>query len=304
MTERPLIGGVELGGTKAIALIAKGSEVLDELRTPTGEPGETLGALSAWLAQRHAVAPLAAIGIGSFGPLGLDPARADFGRITTTPKPGWAGTDVLGRFRAQFALPIGFDTDVKGAALAEGRWGAAQGCRSHVYITIGTGIGGGIVIDGRPLHGTTHPEIGHLPVRRGADASFAGVCPFHGDCLEGLASGPAIAARSGQGAETLPPDHPVWASVAGELAQLIMTLILTLSPQRILIGGGVGLGAQHLLPMVRAETLRLLGGYVAGLDEKAMAAVVRPPALGKRAGPLGAVALGLAALDAVRTDHR
>ncbi len=162
--------------------------------------------------------------------------------------------------------PIGFDNDVNGAALAEVRWGAAQGCSVAVYLTIGTGIGGGVVVDGRPMHGLVHPEHGHLRVRRRADDDFPGVCPYHGDCIEGLASGPAIAARAGGRAPTLPPEHPVWIDVASELGELMAALVLTLSPQRIVVGGGVGFGQRWLLPRIHEATLARLAGYVAAVD--------------------------------------
>ena len=290
----PLTGGLELGGTKCIALIARGPVILDSLTVPTSAPGLVLNTLVGWLA---AAPPLAAIGIASFGPVGLDPRRTDFGYITTTTKPDWANVDVFGAVKARFDLPIGFDTDVAGAALAEGRWGAAQGCGVHVYLTIGTGIGGGIVVDGRAVHGLMHPEIGHIRVRREPHDSFAGNCPFHGDCLEGLAAGPAIAARTGVDAATLGPDAPVWQSVAAELAELMTTLIMTLSPERIVIGGGVGHGQPQLLPLIRAATAARLAGYVPTLDTAGLARLICAPGLGAQAGSLGAIALALDALE-------
>lgn len=288
-----LTGGLELGGTKCIALIARGSVVVNSLTVPTSEPGAVLDTLTAWLA---AAPPLAAIGIASFGPLGLDRRRADFGHITTTTKPGWSNIDVLGAVKARFALPVGFDTDVAGAALAEGRWGASQDCAVHVYLTIGTGIGGGVVVDGRAVHGLMHPEIGHVRVRRVPGDSFAGSCPFHGDCLEGLAAGPAIAARTGVDPTTLAADAPVWQLVAAELAELMTTLIMTLSPERIVIGGGVSHGQPQLLPLIRAATGKLLAGYVPALDAAGLERLIRPPSLGAQAGSLGAIAVALDAL--------
>ena len=265
---------------------------------PTDEPTVTLDALSAqldtWVSEGH---QFAAIGIGSFGPVGLDRRRADFGYVTTTPKPGWANVDVRGHFADRFDVPIGFDNDVNGAALAEVRWGAAQGCAVAIYLTIGTGIGGGVVVDGRPVHGLVHPEHGHLRVRRRADDDFPGVCPYHGDCIEGLASGPAIAARAGGRAPTLPPEHPVWADVAGELGELMAALVLALSPQRIVVGGGVGYGQRWLLPRVREATLAALAGYVAAVDAAAIESLIVPAGLGDDAGPLGSVAIGLDALE-------
>ncbi len=294
----PLIAGMELGGTKSVALIARGRRILKSARIPTGRPAETLTALGDLIAGWTARAgPIAALGVGSFGPLGLDPTRADYGRITSTPKPGWSNTDVLGALRARFDIPTGFDTDVAGAALAESLWGAAIGAGTVVYLTVGTGVGGGVLVGGRPVHGLVHPEMGHVRIRRAPGDDFAGVCPFHGDCLEGLASGPAIAARAGAPAETLAEDHPIWDLVADELAELTTTLILTLSPERLLLGGGVAGGKPFLMAKIRAATAVRLGGYVAGLSPARLARIIRAPGLGDRAGPLGAVALGLRAMQ-------
>ncbi len=298
VTDRsPLVAGVELGGTKGVALIARGRRILRQARVPTTLPGETLAALSERIAEWTGdLGPLDTLGIASFGPLGLDATRRDFGFITQTTKPGWSNIDLLGHFRARFENPIGFDTDVGGAAIAETLWGAGVGQSVVVYVTVGTGIGGGIAVNGQPVHGSIHPEIGHLRIRRAPGDPFSGICAFHGDCLEGLASGPAIAARSGAPAETLGSDHPAWSTVAEALAEMVVSLILTLSPQRILIGGGVMTGKPFLFPMIHAATLALLGGYVAGLTPISLARMVRPPGLGDRAGPLGAVALGLRAM--------
>jgi fructokinase len=293
----PLVAGVELGGTKCLALIARGNQILQRLRVPTTQPAETLAALSDAIAgwQREPGA-IAAIGVASFGPVELDPARAGYGTILATPKPGWAGADVRGHFAGRFAVPTAFDTDVAGAALAERRWGAGVGADVLVYLTIGTGIGGGVVVGGRAVHGLLHPEIGHVRVRRAAGDGFAGLCPFHGDCLEGLAAGPAIAARAGQAGDTLPADHPVWGLVADELAELMTLLLLTLSPERILFGGGVGTSSALPLARIRARTASLLNGYLARVDPAELERVIRVAGLGDDAGPLGAVALALDAL--------
>ena len=293
----PLIAGVELGGTKAVALIARDSRTIDSVRVPTSRAADTLGAIAArigaWVGEHG---PIAALGVASFGPLQLDPRAANYGCITRTTKPGWSGTDVLSPFAGLVSGPTGFDTDVAGAAMAETLWGAGRDQGVVVYLTVGTGIGGGLVVDGRPVHGSVHPEMGHLRVRRTPGDAFAGVCPFHGDCLEGLASGPAIAARAGAPAETLAADHPVWTLVADELAELAVSLILTLSPDRILIGGGVAGGQPFLFPMIRAATAEKLGGYVEGLDAGRLESMIAAPELGDRAGPLGAVALGIIAM--------
>jgi len=293
------VAAIELGGTKCIAAIAQGREILTRERWPTRAPDDTLPPILDWIAEAAGGEPLAAIGIAGFGPLVVDPAQPEYGRIGSTPKPHWTGFDLRGTVAARFGVPIGFDTDVAGAALAEGRWGASRGCGTHVYVTIGTGVGAGIVVNGKPLHGAAHPEVGHIRVRRDHGDTFPGACPFHGDCLEGLVSGPAIAQRAGKPAEHLSPDDPVWGRVADEIAELVMTLVLTVPPQRIVIGGGVGGATGDLLDKVRTAATARLASYGPGSDAAAIAQLVVPPGLGADAGPLGAVAL---ALDAA-TDH-
>jgi fructokinase len=297
MTSEPILAGIELGGTKSVALLARGNAVIDQHRLPTGDRVASLAALEDWLlaaAARHGA--FASLGIASFGPLGLDPAKPDFGRITTTPKPGWSDTELLCRFSQRFGVPIGFDTDVNAAALAEGRWGAATDARLHVYITIGTGVGAGIVTNGRPVHGSLHSEIGHLRIRRRPGDTFAGICSFHGDCVEGLISGPAIARRAGADTTTLSADHPVWEAYVDDLAELLALLILTVSPDCILIGGGVGLGQSQHLPAIRVATEKRLGGYLPTLLPSLRANLLRAPSLGENAGPMGAIALAQDAL--------
>nr|WP_310522742.1 ROK family protein [Polymorphobacter sp.] len=297
MTNTPLLAGIELGGTKAMALLACGDTIIDSLRLPTTSPGSTLAALESWLAaaaDRHGA--FAALGIASFGPLGLHPGRPGHGCITTTPKPGWSHTDVLHRFAARFGVPTGFDTDVNAAALAEGRWGAARNASVHIYLTIGTGVGAGIVVDGRPVHGLLHPEIGHIRIRRRPGDDFPGACPFHHDCAEGLISGPALALRTGTNATRLPAGDPVWPGYVADLAELLTTLMLTVSPDCILIGGGVGLGQQHLLPALRVAVEARLGNYLPDALPLLRAELIRAPLLGENAGPLGAIALAADAL--------
>jgi fructokinase len=297
-TSEPLIAGVELGGTKCIAVTARGREIVSRAQWPTGDDASaTLATLAEWLSAAHQFEPFSALGIASFGPLCLDPASANFGHIVNTPKPGWSGADVLGVLAGDLGVPVAIDTDVAGAALAEGRWGASQSCPVHVYITIGTGIGGGIVVDGKPLHGTFHPEMGHVRVRRAPGDPFMGVCLIHGDCLEGLAAGPAIAARTGKPANVLASDDPVWAVIANEIGDFVASLILTLAPHRIVIGGGVGQGQPALLPLIHAATARVLGGYLPGHSLAALQSLIVHPGLGGDAGVCGAMALALAALD-------
>jgi fructokinase len=232
------------------------------------------------------------LGIAAFGPLDPNPASPTYGRITSTPKPGWANIDFAGPVGRALSLPVYFDTDVNGAALAEGRWGAAQELDTFIYLTIGTGIGGGAVAGGRLLHGLLHPEMGHVRLPHDWQQDpYAGHCPYHGDCLEGLAAGPAIGERWGQRAETLAPDHPAWALEAHYLALGLVNFIVTLSPQRIILGGGV-MEQPQLFPLIRRRVLELLNGYVQsprlleGIDM-----YIVPPALGNRAGVLGALAL-------------
>lgn len=298
MTEAPLIAGVELGGTKCVCLLASGpDDIRDEVRIPTTGPDETLGAIRAVLTRWRG---FAAIGIGSFGPLELDAASPGHGRIVSTPKPGWSGVDLLALGRG-LGAPVALDTDVNGAALAEGLWGAARGLDSHAYVTVGTGVGVGSIVAGRPVRGLGHSEAGHLRVPRPAGDVWPGACIFHGDCVEGLASGAAIRARTGRAAEDLEPDHPVWDGVVHALSALCHNLTLTAAPQRILLGGGVMGGHPHLLPRLRAALGVSLGGYGAAgrLD---LDTFLQPPGLGERAGPLGAVAIGRAALSGARAS--
>jgi fructokinase len=293
-----LYGGIEGGGTKFVCAIGSGPDtVQDEVRFPTTTPDETIGQAIEFFRARDA--DLVAIGIASFGPVDLDPTSPTYGFITSTPKPGWASTDLAGTIQRALDLPVAFDTDVNGAALGEHRWGAAQALDTFLYLTIGTGIGGGGMVSGRRMHGLVHPEMGHilLPHDHKADP-FAGICPFHGDCLEGMASGPALQARWGQPAETLPSDHPAWPIQAHYLALALMNLICTLSPQRIILGGGV-MKAPNLFPLIRAGVQELLNGYVQApqiLDR--IEDYIVPPALGGRAGVLGAIALAASAVEA------
>jgi fructokinase len=297
---QPLIGSVEAGGTKMVCAVGTGpDDIRDEVRFPTTTPAQTLSQVvehfRSWQG-RHGT-PLAAIGYGTFGPCDPDPASPTFGWITATPKPGWSNTDVVGPLRAAFGVPVGFDTDVNAAALGEHLWGAARDVDTLVYLTIGTGIGGGVITGGRVLHGLVHPEVGHIAIPRDPQADpFPGTCPFHGDCLEGLASGPAIAARWQAPATELAPDHPAWELEAHYLGQACRTLICTLSPQRLVLGGGV-MEQQHLFPRVRARTRELLNGYVRSpeiLDR--IDGYLVPPGLGNRSGAAGCIALGQRAL--------
>ena len=292
--QAPLIAGVELGGTKCIAVLARGPDAVEEeVRIPTATPAETLPAIEAVLDRWTGYA---AFGIASFGPVAVDRHAADWGQITVTTKPHWSHTDIARRWEKRYGVPVGFHTDVVGAALAEARWGAAAGLGDMAYVTVGTGIGVGLIAGGRPLDGLTHQELGHIrPVRLSGD-DWIGACPFHGACLEGLASGPAIAARAGRHADELAPDDPAWEPVVHALGQLLHMLVMTGVPRRVVFGGGVMTGMPHLLPRIREAMTRSLAGYLM-LPEVAMTDTFAvPAALGNRAGPLGAVLLGAQAL--------
>ena len=295
-----LLGAIEAGGTKFICAVGPGDgSVLAQTRIATTDPARTLGAaLEFFHAQRSAHGPLRALGIASFGPVELDRASAQFGSVLDTPKPHWSHTPLVQPLRAALGCPVGFDTDVNGAARAELRWGAGRGLDSLAYVTVGTGIGVGLISNGRPVHGLLHPEAGHIfPRRHELDADFKGCCPFHGDCLEGLASGPALAARTGAPAETLGAGHAVWTVAADYLGQLCAHLVFTQSPARIVMGGGV-MAQPGLLEAVRERLLHWLGGYIRRpqLQDGAVRYVVAP-GLGERSGLTGAFAL---ASDAVR----
>jgi fructokinase len=286
-------GGIEAGGTKFVCGIGnEAGQLLARTAFPTTTPDETIGQAVKYFAGQPQ--PLEGIGIASFGPIDLNPRSAKFGYITSTPKSGWRDTDFAGAVRRRTGLPVAFDTDVNAAALGEARWGAAQGLDTFLYLTIGTGLGGGGMVNGRLMHGLVHPEMGHIRIPHDQSADrFAGCCPFHGDCLEGLVSGPALEARWERRGETLPADHPAWELEARYLALGLVTWICTLSPQRIILGGGV-MRQADLFGRIRGKVLELLNGYIQAPEilERIDQYIV-PPALGGNAGVLGAIALSL-----------
>ena len=303
MVRMETIAGIELGGTKALAVLARGSEILASARFATTTPDETIGALVDTLEGWKRREGFAALGIASFGPLRLDPGSADFGTMLATPKAGWSGADIAGALSAVADCPWRIDTDVNAAALAEWRWGAGQGLDSLCYLTLGTGVGGGLLLGGRPVRGALHPEIGHLRLRRASGDDFSGSCPFHGDCIEGLLSGPALQARFGATGEEIPANDLRWSWVAHDLAQLIGALLLVTSPQKILIGGGIGMGRSFLLERAWQHVVADLAGYLPFVPGDTALDLVALPALGDKAGPLGAIALGEAALNDARTEE-
>jgi fructokinase len=287
------LGGLEAGGSKIVCLVGSPPDQIEaEVRFPTEDPATALAlAVEFFRDTRASAGPIAALGIASFGPVELRTEHPSYGSITSTPKPGWSGTDLVGPLCRALGVPVGFDTDVNAAALAEGSWGAARGLETFVYMTVGTGIGVGAVVAGRPLHGLVHTELGHVHVPRQQGDEYPGRCPFHGDCLEGMACGPAVAERWGKPAEEL-TGAELDAAVVLEARYLgagLRTVVYALAPERIVVGGGLA-SLHGLLPRVRAELARALAGYP-GLPEHSAADYVAPAALGDRAGPLGALAL-------------
>ena len=287
-----LYGGMEGGGTKFVCAVGAGpDEIIAETRFPTTTPEKTLEQAIAFFKKYK----LAGIGLAPFGPLDLNPASPGYGSITATPKPGWSNANILGTFRKQFDLPMAFDLDVNAAAFGEFKWVPEnQGLESLAYFTIGTGIGAGILINGKVVHGLTHPEAGHvqLPHDRQKDP-FAGGCPFHGDCFEGLANGPAIAKRWGQPAQSLPVNHPAWELEATYIADALSATIYLVSPQRIVLGGGV-MEQSQLFPLIRHKVRENLNGYIASpVITGGMDAYIVAPGLGKRSGILGAMAMAI-----------
>ena len=290
-----MLGGIEAGGTKFVCGAGTGPEDIRIVQFPTTSPEETMARAIAFF--RNEVSGIRAVGIGSFGPVDLDEHSPTFGHITSTPKEGWENFNIAGAIGSELGVPVKLDTDVNVALLGEARWGAVAGLSDAIYITVGTGVGGGAMANYRIIHGLMHLEIGHLllPHDRNRDP-FPGLCRYHGDCLEGLASGPALAARWGKPAEKLEPEHPAWALEAHYLALGLVNLTLTLSPQRILLGGGV-MQQAHLFDLIRSEFTRLLNGYIQRRElTKQVETYIAPPALKGRAGILGALALAEQAL--------
>lgn len=284
-------GGIEAGGTKFVCAVARDPDnIYAETRFPTTKPEETIGRAIEFF--QSCDVPLESIGIASFGPVDVNVDSETWGNILKTPKPHWTDSSFGRVVQTELNLPVTFDSDVNGAALGEGTWGAAQGLDTFVYYTIGTGIGGGGMLSGKLMHGLLHPEMGHMRIPHARERDpFDGVCPFHGDCFEGLASGTAMGKRWGVPAETLPADHPAWELEAETIALALVNTICMLSPQRIIMGGGV-MNNHALFPMIRKRVQELLNGYihmpqiVENIDD-----YIVPPGLGNRAGVMGAIAL-------------
>ncbi|URN94473.1 MAG: ROK family protein [Candidatus Pristimantibacillus lignocellulolyticus] len=288
------IGAIEAGGTKIICGIGNElGHIERKISFPTETPIIAMEKIKEFFANEQ----LDALGVGTFGPIDVNKASETYGFITTTPKPGWGNFNILAELRKTINVPIGFDTDVNGAALAEATWGSAKGMKSCVYYTIGTGVGVGVYAEGRLIHGLLHPEAGHIPVKRHPDDTYEGSCPYHKDCLEGVAAGPAIERRYGVKGSELSVDHEAWKIEAYYIAQALTSTVLLLSPEKIILGGGV-MHQEQLFPLIREQLQQNLNGYVQdpmileNIDQYVVA-----PGLGDNAGLCGAIAIGLLALD-------
>jgi fructokinase len=291
-------GAIEAGGTKFVCGIGSEYDDLKAVSVQTADPASTMDQVIAFLSEAGG-GKLAAVGIGSFGPICTDPTSPSWGHIgATTPKAGWRDFDLAGSIQRALSVPVGFDTDVNAAALGEARWGASRGVTDSLYLTIGTGIGGGAIASGQVMHGAGHPEMGHIRIPHDIRVDpYRGCCPYHADCLEGLASGPAIEERWGKPGTELPVDHPAWVLEAHYLAVAVVNLICTLAPGCVILGGGV-MHQAGLFPMIRKEAERLTNGYVKVPD-------IVPPALGDRAGVAGALILAEQAATSPRSPaHR
>jgi len=305
MPTKKLYGGIEAGGTKFVCVVAGGpGHIVDEIRFMTTTPEETLGRAIQFFQPFVTSGQVSAIGVGSFGPLDLNPESSTYGFITATPKPGWSNTDVLGRLRRALKVNISLDTDVDVAGLGEYKWGASKGCDPSLYLTIGTGIGGGYIKDGKSLIGLLTLEMGHIRIPHSRELDpFFGICPFHGDCFEGLASGPAIEKRLGLTGAVVPENDPFWDIEADYIASALMNYILTLSPKKIILGGGV-MQREFLFPKVRRRVRELLNGYVSSkIVLENIESYILPPGLGNQSGSLGAIALAMQ-IDEGNNDPR
>lgn len=302
-----LIGGIEAGGTKMVCAVAEVADqgntekvgavgevkILDRISLPTGQPKETIAEMIDYFKKWD----IEALGIGCFGPVDLNRKSATYGYITKTPKLAWADCDIVGAFKEALQIPVGFDTDVNGAILGEVTWGAAKGCESAIYITIGTGVGVGVYCNGSLLHGLVHPEGGHMLLSKHPEDSYKGRCPFHANCVEGLAAGPAIEERWGKKGYELSDCAEVWELEAYYIAQAITNYIVTYSPEKIILWGGV-MHQEHLFDMVRTRVKEMLGGYVHHpMVEDQIENYIIPPALGENPGILGAIRLGMLEKD-------
>ncbi|AQR76098.1 ROK family protein [Paenibacillus larvae] len=289
-----LLGAVEAGGTKFVCGVGTADgQVVDRVSFPTTTPEETMKRVIDYFKTKD----ISAMGVGSFGPVDPRKDSPTYGYITSTPKPHWGGYNLLGELKKHFNVPMEFDTDVNGAALGEAKFGAARGLLSCMYITVGTGIGAGALVDGKLVHGLSHPEMGHILVRRHPEDTYEGKCPYHKDCLEGLAAGPSIEARWSVKGSELSTDHPAWEMIAYYLAQAMMNYILILSPEKMIMGGGV-MKQKQLFPLIHRNLFEILNGYIQNdAILKNIEEYIVYPELGDHAGLCGALALAALALE-------
>ncbi len=288
-----IYGGIEAGGTKFVCAVGTGpADLQDEVKFETTSPKETINRVLKYFKEQNLKEKLLAIGIGSFGPIELNRESSNYGFVTSTPKPGWSNINIYGLIKEELKIPVGFNTDVNAAALGEYEWGAGRGLNNFIYLTIGTGIGGGVMINGRLLHGLQHPEIGHIFIPQDIKADpYEGICPFHKNCFEGLASGPAMKNRWGKSPEDLNKDHKAWDLEAQYISFALINYIYTFSPERIIIGGGI-MEQKKLLPLILTTVKKMLNNYI-HMEEITdnIEKYIVLPSLGKKAGILGALVL-------------
>jgi fructokinase len=289
-----LYGAIEAGGTKFVCAVGSSPDDLHIEKFDTTTPKETISNTIQFFREQNSRNKLNAIGIGSFGPIDLDKNSDTYGYITSTPKPNWAHIDFVGAIHNEFNIPIGFDTDVNAAAFGEHYWGAAKGLSDFIYLTIGTGIGGGGMLNGQLMHGLVHPEMGHIFIPLDSKDEYKGKCPFHKNrCFEGLASGPAIQERWNKQAKDLGSNHKAWELEAHYISMALINYICTLSPQRIIIGGGV-MKQKHLFPLIHEKVINMLNDYIQSPEiVNNISNYIVPPSLGNRAGILGGIALAI-----------
>ncbi|MDD8049304.1 MAG: ROK family protein [Thomasclavelia sp.] len=289
------LGAIEAGGTKFVVCVGdENGNVLERESFPTESPEKTMANVFKYFDGKD----IDALGVGSFGPIDPDESSKTYGYITTTPKPGWSNYNIMGALKERYDIPMAFDTDVNGAALGESTFGAAKGLDSVLYLTIGTGIGGGAIVGGSLVHGLLHPEMGHMHMIVREDDNYKGKCPYHGTCFEGLAAGPGIEERWGKSAKELPVDHPAWDLEAYYIGQALAMYILTLSPKKIILGGGV-MHQLQLFPMIHKYTQKFLNGYIQKdeITTDKIKDYIVAPGLGDNAGVAGALALAKMALE-------
>lgn len=284
-----IYGGIEAGGTKMICVIGdENGRILDRMQIPTKTPEETMPIMIDYFKGKD----IKALGIACFGPIDLNKDSKTYGYITSTPKLAWKNYDIVGAFKKELGVPIGFDTDVNGSLLGEITWGCAKGLTDALYLTIGTGVGGGVMAGGKLLHGMLHPELGHIKMAVADGDTYKGKCPYHGTCFEGMAAGPAIEDRWGKKAVELADDDKVWDLESTYIAQALCTYILTLSPQIIILGGGV-MHQEQLFPLIRKKVLEQLNGYIVTKELKDIDNYIVPASLNDDQGIMGSVKLAM-----------